>query len=89
MNFLEQFGKNRQFITSNSLWPGAIDASVFTSNRRLEMGMANGCLTQEDAKKDIVDYIEMLYNSSRAHSYLGHLSPNEYERVQQTLPMAA
>jgi putative transposase len=53
------------------------------------MGMANGCLTQEDAKKDIVNYIEMFYNSSRAYSYLGHLSPNEYERVQQTLPMAA
>jgi transposase InsO family protein len=66
-----------------------IDASVFTSNRRLEMGMTNGYQTQEDAKKDIVDYIEMFYNSRRARSYLGHLSPNEYERVQQTLPMAA
>ncbi|MDQ6981676.1 MAG: IS3 family transposase, partial [Mariprofundus sp.] len=40
-------------------------------------------------KKDVVDYIEMFYNSNRAHSYLGYLSPNEYERVHQQLPIAA
>jgi len=45
--------------------------------------------TQEEAKKDIVDYIEMFYNSCRAHSYLDYLSPNEHERVQQALPQAA
>jgi len=40
-------------------------------------------------RKHIVDYIEMFYNSCRAHSYLGYLSPNEYESVQQALPQAA
>jgi len=45
--------------------------------------------SQEEAKTDIVDYIEMFYNSCRAHSSLGYLSPNEYERVQQALPQAA
>ncbi|PJA77583.1 MAG: hypothetical protein CO150_00170, partial [Nitrospirae bacterium CG_4_9_14_3_um_filter_53_35] len=31
---------------------------------------------------DIVDYIEMFYNSKRRHSYLGYLSPREYERMR-------
>jgi len=43
----------------------------------------------DEARRDIVDYIEMFYNSCRAHSYLGYLSPNEYERVQQKLSQAA
>jgi putative transposase len=42
-----------------------------------------------EAKLDIVYYIEIFYNSCRAHSYLGCLSPNEYERVQQAQPQAA
>ncbi|MCG8564641.1 MAG: IS3 family transposase, partial [Desulfobacterales bacterium] len=34
---------------------------------------------REDAKRDIVDYIEMFYNSRRRHSYLGYVSPKEFE----------
>ena len=45
--------------------------------------------TPENAKKDIVDYIEMFYNSRRTHSYLGYLSPNEYEKIHHPLPLAA
>jgi transposase InsO family protein len=36
-------------------------------------------------RQDIVDYIEMFYNSDRLHSYNGYLSPNEYERMELTL----
>jgi len=36
---------------------------------------------REDAKRDIVDYIEMFYNSKRRHSYLGYLSPREFEKM--------
>ncbi|MDD2853689.1 MAG: IS3 family transposase, partial [Desulfuromonadaceae bacterium] len=35
--------------------------------------------TRDEAKKDICDYIEMFYNSRRRHSYLGNVSPREYE----------
>jgi putative transposase len=35
----------------------------------------------EEARGDIVDYIEMFYNSRRRHSYLGYLSPREYEKM--------
>ncbi len=39
----------------------------------------------EEVKHDIVDYLEMFYNSERLHSYNGYLSPNEYEKKQKTL----
>ena len=36
--------------------------------------------TRQEAKADIIAYIEMFYNSKRKHSYLGYVSPNEYEK---------
>jgi putative transposase len=37
--------------------------------------------TRQDAKDDVIDSIEMFYNSRRKHSYLGYGSPNEYEAL--------
>lgn len=39
--------------------------------------------TRQEARDDIVDYIEMFYNSKRKHSYLGYQSPNEYEALRK------
>lgn len=36
--------------------------------------------TRQEAKGDIIAYIEMFYNSRRKHSYLGYVSPNDYEK---------
>ena len=36
--------------------------------------------TREDAKADIFDYIERFYNRKRTHSYLGYVSPVQYEK---------
>jgi transposase InsO family protein len=37
--------------------------------------------TRQEARADIIDYIEMFYNSWRKHSYLGYVSPNAYEKI--------
>ena len=37
--------------------------------------------TRQEARQDVIDYIEMFYNSRRKHSYLGYLSPNDYENL--------
>ena len=37
--------------------------------------------TRQEARDDVIDYIEMFYNSTRKHSYLGYMSPNEYENI--------
>ena len=44
-------------------------------------------MTAEEASHDIVDYIEMFYNSVRLHSFNGYLSPNDYEK-QILLPVS-
>jgi putative transposase len=36
--------------------------------------------TRQEAKADIIAYIEMFYNSRRKHSYLGYVSPNDDEK---------
>ena len=36
--------------------------------------------TRDDARMDVVDYIEMFYNSKRRHGFNNLLSPVEYER---------
>lgn len=38
-------------------------------------------MSPEEVTHDIVDYIEMFYNSDRLHSYNGYYSPNEYEKL--------
>lgn len=35
--------------------------------------------TRDQARLAVFDYIESFYNPIRAHSALGHLSPDEYE----------
>ena len=37
--------------------------------------------TRQEARDDVIDYIEMFYNSERKHSYLGYVSPNEFEKL--------
>ena len=36
--------------------------------------------TREQARSDVFDYIERFYNRQRSHSYLGYISPVEFER---------
>jgi putative transposase len=39
--------------------------------------------TRQEARADVIEYIEMFYNSTRFHSYLGYQSPNEYEALRK------
>jgi putative transposase len=39
--------------------------------------------TRQDARIDVIEYIEMFYNSTRLHSYLGYRSPNDYEALHK------
>ncbi len=41
-------------------------------------------ITRVQAKADIIDYIEMFYNSHRLHSTLGYLSPLAYENKKDS-----
>ncbi len=45
--------------------------------------------TRDQAKADIIDYIEMYYNSFWRHSYLGNVSPKEFMDNWVKLKMVA
>ena len=45
--------------------------------------------TRLEAQQDVLNYISMFYNSQRLHSYLGYMSPNQYEAEMAELKKAA
>ena len=36
--------------------------------------------TREQARADLFEYIELFYNRKRRHSYVGNISPDDFER---------
>ena len=39
--------------------------------------------TREQARADVFDYIERLYDPTRRHSTLGYVSPIQFEKAQE------
>lgn len=62
-------------------WDNAVAESFFGSLKSEQVYFTK-YNTREEAKRDIVDYIEMFYNSKRRHSYLGNLSPKKFEEMR-------
>ena len=62
-------------------WDNAV-AERFFASLKTERVFPKNYRTREEARRDIIDYIEMFYNSKRLHSYLGYVSPREFENNQ-------
>ena len=60
-------------------WDNAVVESFFATLKK-ELLYRHPWPTRRDAREAIGDYIEGFYNPYRRHSYLGQLSPAEYER---------
>ena len=60
-------------------WDNAVVESFFGSLKQEHVQWRN-YQSRHEAQQDILDYISMFYNSRRLHSYLGYMSPNDYER---------
>ncbi|MCP4340832.1 MAG: transposase [Desulfobulbaceae bacterium] len=54
-------------------------AESFFGTLKLELVFWEDYITRDQAKRSIIDYIEMFYNSKRRHSSLDYISPMEYE----------
>jgi len=61
-------------------WDNAVAESFFAS-LKTERVFFNNYKTREEARRDVFDYIEIFYNNKRRHSYLGNISPKEYEEL--------
>ena len=74
-------------LSSSTRTPGRVRSCVrcwtsverFCGSLKRERMDLHPYATRQEARADVVDYIEMFYNSKRLHSYLGYVSPNAFE----------
>ena len=80
--------KAQGFIGSMSrkgnCWDNAVAESFFGSLKQ-ERVQWRHYQTRYEAQQDVMQYITMWYNSRRLHSYLGNMSPNQFE-MEMLLP---
>jgi len=55
-------------------------AESFFSSLKTELVDHEDYRTREEARQSLFEYIEIFYNRRRRHSYLGYISPVEFER---------
>jgi len=60
-------------------WDNAVAESFFHT-LKVELTRNKNYKTRQQAQADIFEYIEVFYNRQRRHSYLGYLSPVEFEK---------
>jgi transposase InsO family protein len=76
---LKQYGINGSMSRKGDCWDNAVVESFF-GTLKSERVHWRSYQTREEARRDIVDYIAMFYNSHRLHSYLGYQSPDQFEK---------
>ena len=81
---LKAHGFRGSMSRKGDCWDNAVVESFFGSLKQ-ERVQWQSYQTRYEAQQDILDYISMFYNSWRLHSYLGYVSPNDFE--QQLLKM--
>ena len=59
-------------------WDNAC-AETFFASLKTELIGDRIFATREQARREIFEYIEVFYNRRRLHSYLGYLTPQEFE----------
>ena len=78
--------QNHGMISSMSRSGNCLDNAVaerFFATLKTECLLNWREMPAEEVKNDIVDYIEMFYNSERLHSFNGYRSPNDYEQLTE------
>jgi len=75
---LEQYGMVCSMSRKGDCWDNAVVESFFHS---LKTEWTTDILykTRDEARSDVIRYIEMFYNSHRLHSFLGYKNPNIFE----------
>lgn len=78
-SLLQTAGITVSMSRKGNCWDNALMERFFGSLKSERIDGKN-YLTREQAQADVIDYIEMFYNSQRLHSTLGYLSPMQYEK---------
>jgi len=76
---LKSYGIECSMSKRGNCYDNAAVESFFSLLKR-ERVYRRAYQTRDEAKTDVVDYIERFYNRQRRHGYLGDLSPVDYEK---------
>lgn len=87
-NLIEKEGFVGSMSRKGNCWDNAVAESFFGTLKQ-ERVQWRHYQTRSEAMADIRDYIVMHYNEKRLHSYLGYVSPNDYEREFRLLEKVA
>ena len=71
-------GIRQSMSRKGDCWDNAC-AEAFFASLKAEVIGDRIFLTREQARREIFEYIEVFYNRRRLHSYLGYLTPHEFE----------
>ncbi|ERH41331.1 transposase IS401 [Legionella pneumophila str. Leg01/53] len=82
IQLLAQHGCKGSMSRKGDCWDNAVAESFFGSLKQ-ELVQWKNYQTRYEAQQDILDYIAMFYNSRRLHSFLGYVSPNQYEQQRE------
>jgi len=85
---LKAHGINGSMSAKGDCWDNAVAESFFGSLKQERVHWRN-YQTRYEAQQDILNYISMFYNSTRLHSTLDYLSPNNYEKKLAEMKKAA
>jgi len=85
---LKEHGIRGSMSAKGDCWDNAVAESFFGSLKQERVHWRN-YQTRYEAQQDILDYISMFYNSTRLHSTLNYMSPNDYEKQFTEMKKAA
>lgn len=85
---LDTHGITCSMSRKGNCWDNAVAESFFAT-LKVELVYESIFRTRAQAKAAIFEYIEAFYNRVRRHSYLGYVSPDEFENNHESLPVAA
>jgi transposase InsO family protein len=77
---LKKAGAIVSMSRKGNCWDNAVMERFF-GTLKSECSDGKVYLTRAEAKADVIDFIEMFYNSKRLHSTLNYMSPVAYERA--------
>ena len=77
---LVQNGIIASMSRKGNCWDNAVVESFF-STLDFECGNQQAFSSREAARREVTEYILGFYNPTRLHSYLGYMSPMEFERA--------
>lgn len=81
-DILQEHGMIPSMSRKGDCWDNAVIERFFRSLKS-ERTNHRRYSTRQAARQDVINYIEMFYNSRRLHSYLGYVSPTEYEKLAE------